>query len=211
METTAPIADKGGSCDRLPNPPIASINNTPAQTTHVSELTQPDFPSISSQSSHRVASINTFPPTPEVRAFQQEFIEGTQGGYDSDGAPPPWQDNEQQDTTTMIVGEEPLPDQMPIVNEQGPVDANPNPTTTTVRSTRISISDVDKMNVKQLREELGKRRQSKNGIKAVLQKRLKDAIQNNIVVIEDMNEDRGNNGCHDRFTVGANDGFNVSA
>ena len=76
-----------------------------------------------------------------------------------------------------------------IRNEEIPIDTTNPPTTTadapTVQevSPQLTVDDIMTLKVKELIEELEKRRLSKIGLKQVLQERLKDAIVNNIPVL----------------------------
>ncbi len=119
------------------------------------------------------------PETPEHRVLTSTDIELAEDGYDTDGQPAPWDSNEIECGNDLIAEESPLPDEMPVGSNEEAVGGNPNPTVT-VEVSMLSIEDMMKMKVLELRDELKKRRLNTHGNKAELQGRMKGAIEQGV-------------------------------
>ena len=99
-------------------------------------------------------------------------------GYDSDGMHAPWLDNEQSTQPVTIEDEEPLPPRTERQAAPESSNANPNPTVLT-----LSVDNVRRLKVAELRVELRKRGIAVTGNKALLVERLCDAIEKNVPLV----------------------------
>ena len=139
-------------------------------------------------------------PSPQARDLAQAFrlLESKfNDGYDSDGEIAPFYDameeeGEQEFEETLLPEEEEevakAPSDVPDV-PKAPSDipdaaiatSDPSPTTTDPSQSKAVQLDVDSMTIKQLKEELKKRKYTISGAKALLVQRLKDALTKGIL------------------------------
>jgi hypothetical protein len=213
--TMAPSSSSGNSNDE-DNLLASSINtaqslNSPA----ISALTDPSV-AAASTSTAQIQSISTgIPKTPERRQILVQNINEGEEGYDSDGQPAPWVDNEEEVEGFEVAIEVTVPDKEDNEVGHGGDGPSPNPTNTSlpVSTNVLSIEDMMKLKVLELRSELKRRNLSVFGKKGELRNRLRDAIERNLPVIKEVvtEEGGGSNNQRRNNALGAGNGFDHTA
>ena len=162
----------------------------------VSQLSHPSSSAVPTLTSPLKASDTGVPTTPEGRVIQAINEDQIDQGYDSDGQRPPWEGCEGVIFDGPEEEEEPLPlEAEPSLPEGGIAESFAENT--------ITIEEVLKMKVSELKSELKNRGLDTKGKKPELVSRLKEAIEKGIPIIKNLGLSKAENMAGAHFTPGA--------
>ena len=136
------------------------------------------------------------PPTPPSRVMNIVSDELFEEGYDSDGQMGPFYEHGVSDEEFVTMKEDGL------VRE---IEVMPAPEMETPASAEPVLTDeiIDTMKFKDLRYALSKSGVNKAGLKGELVRKLKEAVETGVPVVEDQSADVINNNAGDMFDPGA--------
>ena len=163
---------------------------------HVSELSQPSSGCATSMKSPLKAKDIGIPTTPEGRVLKPIDEDEIDNGYDSDGLRAPWEESLEE----IFDGPE---------DEEDPLPFGPEPSSSVIPIAEndaqkiITVTDVPKLKVQDLKEELTKRGLQIKGLKKDLIGRLVDAIQNNVAILDNVSKRKDENMAGAAFSPGA--------
>ena len=183
-----------------PLPPAVNIvevsNQLRSPSDTVSQLSQPSTSLVAAISSPLGAKDVGQPMTPEGRLIKPIDETAIDQGYDSDGLRAPWEGAEEVSLDDPELEESPLP-----FGSSASLPREPSPENVAEKS--ITMDEVMKMKVPELREELKKRGLSTKGNKAAYVDRMKDAIEKGLPLLENLTTEKVNNLAGDSFSPGA--------
>ena len=193
------------------------INTAHAESSpQVSTITAPSIINPTSSFDQNESISTGMPKTPDRHVFSILHTGDGGGGYDSDGQPAPWEDNNESSSDPLIVSEEALGERETLLVQEEGSNQNPTPTAST-NECALTVDVMMKMKVPELKEELRKRGiGGLNVKKGDLQSKLREAVENNIVPVLD--QQQGGTGAQGgssdngrQVTRGVGDGFDVGA
>ena len=142
------------------------------------------------------------PPTPPSRQLKIPDEGMMDAGYDSDFNMGPFvQDGVSAEAFVSMEEEAPVePEPVLVLTDGGENRENTIPE---IAQPVLTEAVIDVMKIVELRSELGKRGMSKNGLKAVLVERLKEAVAQNVPLLENRPDHEVANNAGDGFDGGA--------
>ena len=185
-----------------PSVSVVEVNNqAKLPSDNISQLSQASSGAKTTLTSPICAADTGVPKTPPQRLITTVDEALIEQGYDSDGRRAPWEEAEHLDFDGPELDEEPLRFGPPPVSPVEPIQENVE-NVKNVAEKLVSVEDVPKLMVNQLRDELKKRGCSQKGKKAELRSRLVKAIEDKIPLVENLTIDKANL-AGDSFSPGA--------
>ena len=163
---------------------------------HVSELSQPSSGGVASLKSPLQPKDIGVPMSPEGRVLKPIDEDAIDQGYDSDGLRAPWEEGVDE------IFDGPEEEEMPL--PFGPEASSPvEPIAENVAEKTMTVDDVPKLKVQDLKGELTKRGLGTKGLKKDLVSRLIDGIKNNVAILDNVSKSKAQNMAGAGFTPGA--------
>jgi len=179
--------EKEKPCDDDYSPPTNSLNCNQPDASTISTITG-GLPRTPDHLKSQVPLIEMgLPPTPTSRVMKMIDEALIEDGYDTDCQLGPFIESGVEAEERVCMDEEPLGSENPNICETNIVENSIDATAVTAESV-LTDELIDKMKVVELRLELEKRGISKNGLKADLVGRLKEAVAKNVPLLEDRPE-----------------------
>ena len=123
-----PNSVSGESTNESQEPPTI-INTAHAESSpQVSTITAPSIINPTSSFDQNESISTGMPKTPDRHVFSILHTGDGGGGYDSDGQPAPWEDNNESSSDPLIVSEEALGERETLLVQEEGSNQNPTPT-----------------------------------------------------------------------------------